>query len=230
MDILKGGFDLTMSRSISRLIRRVRSWNSFKKLRNYTMIPYDTFSNKLELCHQFKNIPGCVVECGVWRGGMIAGISRIFGDSRKYILFDSFEGLPDAQEIDGKSAINWQANKEAPDYFDNCFAEKDWVMEALNLSKISNYELVEGWFNKTIPGYSFDDKIAILHLDGDWYDSTKICLDYLFPKVNTGGLILIDDYLIWDGCSRAVHDFLSENKRPEKINLYNGNTIFIVKE
>ena len=145
-------------------------------------------------------------------------------------MFDSFKGLPDAKEIDGESAIRWQKNKEDTYYFNNCSAEKDWVIKALKLSGISNFQLVEGWFEETVPHYSFTENIAILHLDGDWYDSTIVCLNYLFPKVLVGGLILIDDYLTWDGCSRAVHDFLSKNKRPEKIIHYKGNTTYLVKE
>ena len=161
---------------------------------------------------------------------MISGISQILGNSRKYILFDSFQGLPKAKEIDGKAANDWQADVAGPFYHDNCAAEKVWVEKALKLSHTTDYELVEGWFEDTVPKYVLDQKISILHLDGDWYDSTKICLDHLFSKVTKGGLILIDDYQMWDGCSKALHDYLSENKLSEKIRQYKGTVTYLMKE
>lgn len=59
-------------------------------------------------------------------------------------------------------------------------------------------------------------------MDGDWYKSTYTILDSLFPYVNENGLVIIDDYYHWDGCSRAVHDYLSVNKRAERISSYRG--------
>ena len=80
-----------------------------------------------------------------------------------------------------------------------------------------NVALVEGWFENTLPQCRFDEPIALLRLDADWYESTMICLRNLFHRVAPGGLIIIDDYYAWDGCSRAVHDFLSSESAPERI-------------
>ncbi|MEO8414424.1 MAG: hypothetical protein ABI472_12230 [Ginsengibacter sp.] len=71
------------------------------------------------------------MECTVWRGGMIAGIASLLGKGRDYYLFDSFEGLTDVQEIDGKSAARWQSNKTFHDYFDNCRAEISFATEVM---------------------------------------------------------------------------------------------------
>ena len=78
-----------------------------------------------------QSVPGCVVECGVWRGGMIAGIAEVLGPEREYILFDSFEGLPPAKEIDGEAALAWQSDKSSPLYHDNCAAEQKFAAEAM---------------------------------------------------------------------------------------------------
>src|SRR5262249_42322226 len=59
--------------------------------------------------------------------------------------------------------------------------------------------------------------IAVLRLDGDWYDSTMICLRKFWNHVLPGGIIIIDDYFAWDGCTRAVHDFLSSIRANERI-------------
>ncbi len=159
---------------------------------------------------------------------MIAGIASVLGTNRKYYLFDSFQGLPLAQEVDGKDAIEWQQNKESPIYYDNCSAGKEVATKAMNLANIPNFELVAGWFNDTIPNHRNGEPIALLRLDGDWYDSTMTCLENLFERVAPGGLIIIDDYYTWDGCSRAVHDFLSLRSAAERIDSLNG-VCFILK-
>lgn len=195
---------------------------------SYTMIPEKAFLDNLLLCDNVKEIEGDVVECGVWRGGMIAGIAKKLGMSRNYYLFDSFEGLPEATEIDGQTAMDWQKNTNADNYFNNCSAEIDFAIEVMKKVKVK-YECIKGWFSETIPTFDGTDKIAILRLDGDWYDSTLICLKYLFPKVVKGGIIIIDDYYTWDGCSKAVHDYLSEIKSASRIFSSKQGVCYIIK-
>jgi O-methyltransferase len=200
----------------------IRRKKIHRKFKEFTMISENIYISNLELAESISNVNGCIVECGVWKGGMCAGISSILGPSRKYYLFDSFEGLPPARDIDGTSAIVWQGNTEAPEYCDNCTATKETAAKAMNIANTSNYELVAGWFNETLPKFDLHEPIALLRLDGDWYDSTMVCLVSLFDKVQTGGLIIIDDYHTWDGCSRAVHDFLSCQSAVERIDCYKG--------
>ncbi|MDJ1482393.1 TylF/MycF/NovP-related O-methyltransferase [Cytophagaceae bacterium YF14B1] len=201
----------------------------YQKYRNYTMIPEKEFLDNLELCYSYRNIPGAIVECGVWRGGMIAAIAETVGKDRTYYLFDSFEGLPEVKEIDGKAAQKWQANKESPGYYDNCKAEEEYAEKAMTLAQVNKKHLVKGWFSNTLSTYPADEKIAILRLDGDWYESTMDCLTNLFDKVVPGGVILIDDYYMWDGCSRAVHDFLSMRKATERIQKSINGVCYIQK-
>ena len=193
------------------------------------MIPKPTYVGNLELCRQFKNVKGCVVECGVWRGGMIAGIAEILDKEKTYFLFDSFEGLPDAKEVDGEAAIAWQHKKESFWYFDNCKADIKFANEAMTLSGAKKFEIGKGWFSEILPNYKFNDGIAILRLDGDWYDSTTDCLNNLYPYVSHGGLIIIDDYYMWDGCSKAVHDYFSTNHLSGKIRQSKYGICYIVK-
>lgn len=181
------------------------------------MIPRDAYVDNLFLARKVRHIPGCVVECGVWRGGMSAGLVSVLGAQREYFLFDSFEGLPPAEEIDGKAALNWQQQKEAPTYFDNCSASPDFAECAMTRSGVKSFHLVKGWFKDTLPGFTPPEPIALLRLDGDWYDSTIVCLELLFKYVAPGGLIVLDDYYAWDGCARALHDFLSRHSAVERI-------------
>ncbi len=182
----------------------------YRKYRASTMIHEAMYVDNLELCAKLGATPGCVVECGVWRGGMIAGMAEVLGADRQYFLFDSFEGLPLAREdLDGASAVAWQSNSKSPTYYDNCTAAQEEAAAAMKLSGATSFSLVKGWFKETLPDFTPPCDIAVLRLDGDWYDSTRVCLENLYPHVAPGGIVIVDDYYKWDGCARAVNEFVS---------------------
>jgi hypothetical protein len=203
--------------SIDREISVRRYRRIYEKFREFTMISRETYVNNLSLASKVEVVSGCVVECGVWRGGMSAGLAAILGTNRNYFLFDSFEGLPPAKEIDGNAALSWQSNKESPMYHDNCTAGEEFARRAMTLSGAPSFHLVKGWFDQTLPTFQLPEPIALLRLDGDWYDSTMVCLNAFFDLVAPNGLIILDDYHTWDGCSRALHDFLSQHSAVERI-------------
>ncbi|MEP6810360.1 MAG: TylF/MycF/NovP-related O-methyltransferase [Chthoniobacterales bacterium] len=192
------------------------------------MIPQEIYVDNLVLAERVAGLRGCVVECGVWRGGMSAGLATVLGPERDYFLFDSFEGLPPAKRIDGEAALKWQSDYASPAYFDNCTAPVSFARRAMELSGVTSFQLVEGWFDDTLVGFVPQEPIVLLRLDGDWYDSTMTCLEALFDYVIPDGLIVVDDYHIWDGCSRAVHDFLSRRSAVERIESL-GNICFVKK-
>ena len=126
---------------------------------------------------------------------MIAGMVQVLGANREYFLFDSFEGLPPAREdLDGASAVAWQSDTKSAAYYNNCSAGEEEAAAAMRLSGASSFSLIKGWFNDTVPGFTPPCKIAVLRLDGDWYDSTRVCLENLYPHVAAGGLVIVDDY------------------------------------
>lgn len=181
-------------------------WRTF---RAYTMVKEHRYLTNLALAKQVADIRGAIVECGVWRGGMIAGIAATLGPDRDYRLFDSFEGLPAADlALDGAKAVALTGR---------CRASEDIAEQAMQLSGATNYTITKGWFTDTLPTAAFPDGIALLRLDGDWYDSTTTCLQHLYPHVNPGGLVLIDDYYYWPGCAQAVHDYLTQHQRLEHV-------------
>jgi O-methyltransferase len=193
------------------------------------MIQPDAFAVNLALAEMAGNVSGCIVECGVWRGGMSAGICSVLGPDRRYFLFDSFEGLPPARDIDGQAAKAYQSNVNAPGYYDNCSAGPEFATRAMKQVGAKHFELVPGFFEKTLPQFIIPEKIALLRLDGDWYESTMTCLTNLFGQVVENGIIVIDDYYTWDGCSRAVHDFLSTRKATERIRSLEGSVCYLIK-
>lgn len=211
-----------------RLDTRIRFGALYSTFREFTMVPRSMFIDNLRVATLAKDVPGCVVECGVWRGGMSAGIASLLGPSRTYYLFDSFEGLPPAQAIDGSKAIQWQQATDSSAYYDNCSAGEEFAHRAMRQAGARDVHLVKGWFSDTVPGFTPSAPIAVLRLDGDWYESTMTCLEGLYDKVAPGGLVILDDYYSWDGCSRATHDFLSRRSAVERIRVQ-GAVCYLVK-
>lgn len=208
------------------LQRRCRS--IYRKFKPYTMLPRDTFINNLILADRFKEIDGAIVECGVWRGGAIAGIASLLADKRDYHLFDSFEGMPPAQEIDGDTAKRWGQEISSPLYYDKVRGSERFALEAMKKSGCASFFIHKGWFADTLKDSGIE-KIAILRLDADWYNSTLPCLIHLFPKLARGGIMIIDDYHTFSGCSRAVHKYFADNSLSEKIRQLNNDVCFVIK-
>jgi O-methyltransferase len=199
-----------------------------RRFRDFTRLSRSAYCDNLALCDGVRHLPGAVVECGVWKGGMSAGMASVLGDGRTYYLYDSFEGLPPASELDGLNhygltAIEWQAttthNERAPE---------EASREAMRRSGARHVNVVKGWFCDTLPTYP-GEPIAILRCDGDWYSSTMETLTGLFPYVIPGGLIIFDDYYYWEGCAKAVHDFLAKMQAVETIRMSRGGYAYLIK-
>ncbi len=205
-----------------------RALQIFHRYSEYTMIPAMKFASNALLCEKKGITEGCIVECGVWRGGMSAGIADIL-PGRTHYLFDSFEGLPPATNLDGPGATEFQRDVHSVFYRDNLRAERSFAERAMNLSAAKESFLVPGWFEDTVANVAFPTPIAVLRLDGDWYESTMQCLSGLYSKVSPGGLIIIDDYYDWEGCARAVHDFLSAHKLIDRLRQTEQEVCYFIK-
>jgi hypothetical protein len=185
-------------------------------------------------------VPGRFVECGVWRGGAslacLLSQREAFGSVQRPVhLLDSFEGLPPVTGKDGPLAAEWQKGDDVERFMDNCRAAEAACRDLLAGHGFGEGEAVihKGWFKDTLGGVADlvrGDGIAMLRLDGDWYDSTIECLDALEPLVNEEGTVIVDDYYAWDGCARAVHDYLSRNDLSYRIkSLYGNFGMYLVK-
>lgn len=203
----------------------------YDMFKEYSMIPFDDYVLNLVLAEKYKNVEGVIVECGTWRGGMIGGIAKLLNQTnRTYYLYDSFEGLPDATELDGKQAQAFTKDEEMIKKYDKCKAEIEFAQKAMQIGQVAKPIITKGWFNETLSTFPKDEKIAILRLDGDWYESTLECLNALFDKVAEGGVIIIDDYYSWEGCAKAVHDFLSNRKSDMKVRQFQNMICYIHKD
>ena len=220
---MKFGRRLMTARSATvRAIRAIAYLRLVGKYRNFTMAPANAFWHNLLIVNAWRHVPGCVVECGVWRGGASAGMAEVLGANREYFLFDSFEGLPQAGDLDGEAAKAWQRDTQSETYYDNCSAPIEFAERAMRLSGVSKYKITKGWFDQTLPDFVPPSPIAVLRLDGDWYESTMTALESLYKYLARDGIVIVDDYYAWDGCSRAIHDFLSRNRLMARITQVHG--------
>lgn len=147
-------------------------------------------------------IPGALVDCGVWNGGSTAMMAAA-ASTRPVWAFDSFEGLPTPDERDGPDALTWEAS---------CVGREENVAEALRrFARSDRLRIVKGWFDESLPAYaSAVGPIALLHADGDWYESVRATLDNMYEGVSPGGYVVVDDYNVWSGARQAVDEFRKE--------------------
>lgn len=208
----------------------------FAKNKHYTMISEGDYIKNLELAEthlrQNRLDNGCVVECGTWRGGMSFGLVEALPQIQEFHCFDSFQGLPKVGPLDGECARRMQ--EEGKFVAVNNYAsveEFNAGLRQLDALRQSRVHVHAGWFSETMTGFRPSRPISLLRIDCDWYDSVTMALDVLFDHVQTNGLIIIDDYMSWEGCSRAVHDFLSKRQARERIQQTAPGAIsFLIKD
>jgi O-methyltransferase len=167
-------------------------------------------------------ISGDIVECGVWRGGSMMAVAKTLIEmahtDRHLHLYDTFEGMsePTANDRrqDGRSAAEMlgAADRGSPIW---AYASLKAVQQTMRESEYpaDRIHYYKGKVEDTIPG-TIPDRISILRLDTDWYESTKHELKHLWPRLVPGGVLLIDDYGWWDGARRAVDEWLEESGAP----------------
>ncbi len=184
---------------------------------------YPTYSSEgvfyktYELTKAIK-LDGAIVECGVAAGSNFAQMIKATIDSnikRDYYGFDSFEGIPYATKEDEQQPGIGEMNLNKLGVLESTGVSShsiEGVKE--NLTKWGvwndNVYLIKGWFQDTLPNNTIES-ISVLRLDADLYESTKIALQYLYPKVQKGGLIIIDDWEL-AGCQKAVKEFIKHKR------------------
>jgi hypothetical protein len=184
------------------------------------------FATLLACRHVARNdIEGDFVECGVWRGGhgMIAAdiFSRMCKPAKVY-LFDTFAGMtePDMHDIEtttGEQASARYARERKDARNDWCFASLEEVRRNfLEAGLLSDYvRMIEGDVLETLKDEdNLPNSISVLRLDTDWYESTKLELETLWPRLQPGGILILDDYGHWGGARKAVDEYFEERERP----------------
>ena len=203
---------------------------SVAKVLPYTMLrPVTLFSLVTNVQNIARNeTQGSIVECGVWRGGasfLMADVLRRLGDARMVWMFDSFEGMPPKEPIDGEAALQWE--QEDDPWTNNATASLEEVAATRDRLRLEgNTRLVKGWFEDTLPDAEVES-IALLRIDADWHSTVSTCLRELYDRVSPGGVVIFDDYYTFDGCAVAVHEFLGGRSLRHALVTDHGTAFFV---
>ena len=187
-----------------------------------------------ELYKKIIDLPGAVVELGVFKGSSIIQWTTFRElleneNSRKIIGFDMFGEFPNVSEVESDKTFvsNWN------EQFKNEFVSQEEIYKSLELKKLSNVELVKGNIAETLPKYVKNHgemRISLLHIDTDVYEPCKIGLQWLYDLVVPYGIIVFDDYSTIEGETKAVDEFFSDRAvRFHKFPFSHEKPVYIIK-
>jgi len=171
------------------------------------------FAAHYELYKQIGNLPGAIVECGVFKGVSLvrfAMFREIFENdtARKIIGFDTFAAFPDTDYLPDKAGRNKFMSEAG-----NESISVTQLQQVLSFKRLDQgVELVAGDITETVPAYVEKHpelKISLLNLDTDIYEPAVVILKYLFPKIVKGGILMVDDYGVFPGETSAVDSYFS---------------------
>ena len=171
-------------------------------------------------------VPGDLIETGVWRGGatiFMRAVLKAYGVTDRVVwAADSFQGLP----------------RPRPEQYGHDAGDMLWSYDAaaVGLDEVkenfARYGLLDeqvrflaGWFRDTLPNAPIE-RLALLRLDGDMYESTIVALEALYPKLSPGGYVIVDDYNAVAGCRQAVNDYRSAHGADEPLQDIDDSSVF----
>jgi O-methyltransferase len=171
-----------------------------------------------------REIPGAFAECGVWRGGsilaMIATLEETGSTDRDIYLYDTFEGMTapterDVSPFDGAALSTWreahdQGERPWSEFFSPSLLSEDAVRQTVLATgyPADRVHFIRGPVEETLPGQA-PAQLALLRLDTDWYESTRHEMQHLYPRLASGGVLIVDDYGHWVGARQAVDEYFS---------------------
>jgi len=206
-------------------------------VRDHTMTKYDRCITLHGLVRHLESrrISGAFVECGVWKGGstgLMALANRRYGRERRDLhLFDAWGDWPDPTDRDGTLFSELKAGKlvkaDSQGAYDAC---RDLLERRIGYP-IERLHYHRGLFEQTLPdeGQAVGS-IALLRLDADWYEGTRLCLETFYDGVAAGGLVVIDDYGYSEGCRKAVDEFLQERQPHALLHFSDYSCRYFVKD
>jgi O-methyltransferase len=191
----------------------------FRKIQPYTLTSHERVNAlRQAVIYVVKaDIPGAIVECGVWRGGSMLAIAHTLVElgatDRDLYLFDTFESMPPPGKYDvdvwGQNAADLYEEALASPVFS--YIPQDQINALLVATGYPPERLhfVKGMVEETIPDGA-PEQIALCRLDTDWYESTAHEMEHLYERIPPGGVLLIDDYGHFMGSKRAVDEYFEK--------------------
>lgn len=192
------------------------------RVRPYTMTSPERLAANIDAIRHIEHndVPGAVVECGVWKGGstmaMLLTLIDLGSTDREIYLYDTFEGMPPPTDADVARDGSTAADQLAASTSDShvwAISHLDEVRNAIASTghPSERVHFVRGKVEETIPG-TMPDSVALLRLDTDWYESTLHELNHLYPRLSRGGVLISDDYGFWEGHRAAIDEYIDLNK------------------
>jgi len=195
----------------------------------HTMIGLKRLDN-LQFCVEevlTRDVPGDLIETGAWRGGatiFMRAVLKAYGvRDRCVFVADSFEGLPPPD------SVKYPLDANSPPFHQ--FKQLAVPLERVK-ANFERYGLLDeqvkflrGWFRDTLPAAPIE-RLAIVRLDGDMYESTIDGLENLYPKLSVGGFLIVDDYGVVAACREAVHDYRGAHGITEEIIPIDGAGVY----
>ena len=181
----------------------------------HSMIGWKRMNNLQACCEQVikDKVEGDFIETGVWEGGsciLMKAILNEYNDTRKVWVADSFQGIPKPRLPQDKGH----------DLFKKAYFVVPMVKVVDNFKRYNLLDdsvcFLEGWFKDTLPIAPID-KLSVLRLDGDLYESTMDGLNHLYPKLSPGGYCIVDDYGCYAQCKQAITDYRQKHNIEEPI-------------
>lgn len=210
---------------ISSLIEEVRA-EKLSYLENYAL--YELAEAVLTI--EKRKLEGAIVETGCALGGSSILMASIKDKSREFYVYDVFGMIPPPTEEDGTDVQERYKTIESGTsqgiggdtyygYEENLYQKVVQSFSKFNVDVEPNHvHLVQGLYQDTL---QINSLIALAHIDCDWYESVKTCLSRIEPHLVSGGILVIDDYYTWSGCTKAVDEYFAQEAK--------GNYQFIEK-
>jgi O-methyltransferase len=166
-------------------------------------------------------VPGAIVECGVWRGGMMMAaaftLKALNRTDRDLYLFDTFAGMVEPTEHDkdvrgNLAEVRFKEASREGEVVDWCYASLPEVKKNMQSTGYPSERMhfIQGKVEETIPQHA-PEKIAILRLDTDWYESSLHEMIHLYPRLQRGGVLILDDYGFWQGSRKATDEYFARH-------------------
>jgi O-methyltransferase len=200
----------------SRAVREVRK-------RHLTYLGYDALSDLERAVHRLEaaGVPGIIVEAGCALGGSTVVLGLAKHPGRPLRAYDVFGLIPPPSDADGddvqaryRTVVQGEASGIGGDkyygYEDNLRDKVANTLRSFGLDlEAHRIELIQGLFQDTL---RLDGPVALAHIDADWYESVKTCLERIEPRLSRGGVLVIDDYGHWSGCRTAVDEYFADKR------------------
>jgi hypothetical protein len=205
----------------------------------FTMTSLDRRASLLQAVdHVVRHgVPGDIVECGVWRGGSMMAVALALlarGDTQRHLyLYDTFEGMSEPTAADrSHDGVSAQLQLERTARGQGVWCEAGLEDVQANLWSTGypreRIHFVQGRVEDTIPA-TLPQQIALLRLDTDWYESTRHELQHLYPRLQSQGVLIIDDYGHWQGARQAVDEYFAGSVPPAYLHRVDYTARLLVK-